>query len=65
MYNEMRATHDVVLEMSGKLDTALTGGRDHETRIRSLERKIWAFAGAATVLGGAAGIAASLIGGHS
>lgn len=64
MYAEMRATHDVVLQMSGKLDTALTGGKDHEARIRSLERKVWGLAGAATVLGAAAGVAASLLGGR-
>lgn len=38
-----------------KLDAALTRGDDHESRIRSLERKVFVAAGAATILGGAVG----------
>lgn len=38
-----------------KLDAALTRGDDHESRIRSLERKVFVAAGAATILGGTLG----------
>jgi hypothetical protein len=45
-----------------KLDTALTRGDDHEVRLRSLERKVFVAAGAATVLGAGLGqIANALI----
>jgi hypothetical protein len=45
-----------VARMEGKLDGVLALGVDHETRIRKLERALWAVAGAAAVTGG--GIAA-------
>lgn len=44
-----------------KLDAALTRGDDHEGRIRGLERKVYIFAGAATILGGALGNVAPAI----
>ncbi|QWY81843.1 membrane protein [Microbacterium phage Honk] len=45
-----------------KLDAVLTRGDDHETRIRSLERKVWLAAGAAAVMGGVVGnVAPSLL----
>lgn len=36
---------------------------DHENRIRSLEKAVWRFAGAATILGGAVGVGFQFIGG--
>lgn len=41
VYREMLATHQTVQQMSGKLDTVLNSNGDHETRIRSLERRFW------------------------
>lgn len=51
LYDELRAVHDEVKSIGEKVaDIA-----DHETRIRSLERKVWAALGGGAVLGGAAG----------
>jgi hypothetical protein len=44
-----------------KLDQVLTRGDDHEARIRSLERKVWGAAGAATVGGALLGHVVSLL----
>ncbi len=44
-----------------KLDSVLTRGDDHETRIRALERKVWLVAGGAAVLGGILGNFAPLL----
>ncbi|GEB46951.1 hypothetical protein MTE01_28960 [Microbacterium testaceum] len=44
-----------------KLDTVLTRGDDHETRIRSLERKVWTAAGAAAVAGAGLGQIVSVL----
>ncbi|UVK59039.1 tail needle protein [Microbacterium phage Cen1621] len=38
-----------------KLDAVLTRGDDHESRIRSLERKVWLAAGFAAAAGGLLG----------
>ena len=56
MYAEMRATHDVVLQMSGKLDTALTGGKDHEERVRTLEKTVGRLSTTLKVAWGAIGV---------
>lgn len=48
LYDEVRATHDEVKAM--RVEVAKIN--DHETRLRSLERKVWGAAGAAAVLGG-------------
>lgn len=48
-----------------KLDRALSDGTDHETRIRKLERALWAATGAAAFAGGGIGAFVSkLIGGQ-
>jgi hypothetical protein len=44
-----------------KLDTSLTRGEDHESRIRGLERKVFVAAGAATVLGASLGQLANVL----
>lgn len=70
MYREMLATHQAVRDVAGKLDSALgdTARRldgvdkdlgDHETRIRGLERRMWAAAGAAAVVSGTGAAALS------
>jgi len=45
-----------VARMEGKLDGVLALGVDHETRIRKLERTLWAVGGAGAAAGG--GVAA-------
>lgn len=57
---------ELLIRMDGRLGTAIAtlsqsnsglsaGQRDHETRIRGLEKKVWLVAGAAAVLGGLGG----------
>ena len=43
-----------LVRIETKLDIAITNSADHESRIRSLERKLWMVAGAAAV--GGAGV---------
>jgi hypothetical protein len=50
VYKETLATHQAVQVMSGKLDTILNSQGDHETRIRSLERRLWIGLGVAITL---------------
>lgn len=61
-FAELRATHDEVKTLSQKMEgltnqvgTRLVGleqsASDHENRLRSLEKKVWGYAGAATILG--------------
>jgi hypothetical protein len=57
MYAEIKATHDAVTLMRSELRLIT----DHETRIRSLERRMWIAAGAATILGGGLSEAARAI----
>lgn len=59
---------DMLSRIDGKLDLyslgmnqASTSLDDHESRIRSMERTIWRSAGAAAMIGAAAGILASLV----
>ncbi|MGI8308131.1 hypothetical protein [Saccharopolyspora hattusasensis] len=51
MYGEMQAMHGEVREMRTELRAGLATVSDHETRLRTLERKVWAAAGASGVLG--------------
>lgn len=44
-----------------KLSTHDKRIEDHETRLRAVERRVWAALGAAAVLGGSAGAVASLL----
>ncbi|MEV0698223.1 hypothetical protein AB0I53_09925 [Saccharopolyspora sp. NPDC050389] len=51
MYGEMQAMHGEVREMRTELRAGLATVSDHETRLRTLERKVWAAAGASGILG--------------
>lgn len=62
MYAEMRATHTAVQQIASKLDGVPATLADHESRLRAVEKAVWRAAGAATVLGAAAGAAVSLLG---
>lgn len=42
-------------EIGTKLDVAIDKGKDHEDRIRAIERRIWLATGAAAAIGGVAG----------
>jgi hypothetical protein len=55
MYAEMRATHTAVQKIDAKIDGVPQQLADHETRLRAVEKAVWWTAGAAAVLGGAAG----------
>jgi hypothetical protein len=55
MYKEMQATHTAVQQLAAKLDRLPGEVADHEARLRAVERAVWWAAGAAAVLGGAAG----------
>ena len=57
LWDEIRATHDEVKSIRVKVDAI----GDHETRIRSLERKVWMALGGGTALGGLAGVIAQAI----
>lgn len=72
MYAEQRATHDAVVSLSGEVKSLSHNVRqqqlvdarnvaDHETRIRSLERKIWTLAGASAISGATIGSVAAAI----
>lgn len=54
--SELHAIALSVARMETKLDNVLASSADHETRIRKLERALWAVGGAGAVSGG--GIAA-------
>ena len=54
----------ILARVEAKLDRLVDDKRDHEDRIRALERKVWAAAGAATAAGGAIGVLGqSILGG--
>lgn len=55
MYREVQATHSAVQDLAAKLDSVPGRVADHEARLRAVERAVWWAAGAAAVLGGAAG----------
>lgn len=53
LYDEVRAVHDEVKGVRNEVKNAVGPTlMDHESRLRALERKVWAAAGAAAVLGG-------------
>ena len=61
-------TRDMLIRIDGKLDifaiginTAASTIEDHEERIRQMEKTIWRSAGAAAIIGAAAGILTSFI----
>lgn len=47
-----REVYEAVTELGRKLDPVPTALADHETRLRSLERKVWGAAGIAAILAG-------------
>lgn len=54
----LREVYDLVVEVKDSVAVVPAHGKtldDHETRIRSLERKVWLAAGAAAVIGGTVG----------
>lgn len=54
MYHEQRATHDEVKGLGQKLDTltdnVVSSVADHEARLRTLERRMWMYAGGILVI---------------
>jgi hypothetical protein len=52
----LRETREDVAYIKAKIEVV----PDHESRIRALEKKVWGFAGVATVLSAVAGILISL-----
>lgn len=65
VYKETLATHQAVQAMSGKLDQALNTTNDHETRLRSLERRFWIGLGVGiSISAGASGLIAQAIAHH-
>jgi hypothetical protein len=44
-------THDRLARIETKIDTLITDRKDHEKRIRSVERNVWWVSGAAAVVG--------------
>lgn len=54
LYLELREMHAAITRVESTLKDSANRIEDHETRIRSLERRTWLFAGAAAVIGGSA-----------
>jgi hypothetical protein len=51
MYEEIRSTHQIAQEIKAGLNPIAQQVADHETRLRSVERRMWLAAGAAAVAG--------------
>lgn len=49
----LREVYDVVLALKTELASVPNITQDHEVRIRDLERKVWSYAGLATIFGAA------------
>lgn len=47
----LREVYDAVQSLKAELSSLPKIAEDHEDRIRELERRVWSFAGLATVLG--------------
>lgn len=47
----LREVYDAVQSLKAELSQLPKIAEDHEDRLRDLERKVWSFAGLATVLG--------------
>lgn len=65
---ESALTREMLTKIDGKLDVFSVGVKsaettieDHEERIRQMEKTIWRSAGAAAIIGAAAGILTSFI----
>lgn len=61
VYSVVQETHEAVVEMRGVVTTQGQRGEDHETRLRAVERRVWALPSIATLLAGIA-VAASVAG---
>jgi len=58
-----KSDHDLLVEMNVKLDQALATDKDHEDRIRGLERWRWLLTGGAALAGtGGGALLAKLVG---
>lgn len=60
VYNEVTGTRREVTALAEAVKIALTMGTDHETRIRTLERRMYVAMGMGTIASAAAGYALSL-----
>jgi hypothetical protein len=64
MYAEIRATHDTVTRIELGLQSIPAEMKDHETRLRALERWTWRATGIATAVAAIVGAAAGLLSGR-
>lgn len=55
IYDQVLATKDLAAKLVDKVEAIEQRDGDHEIRIRSLERKVWAALGGGATLGGVAG----------
>lgn len=55
IYDQVIATKELAAKLVDKVEAIEKRDGDHETRIRSLERKVWIALGGGSALGGAAG----------
>ncbi len=46
----LREVYDLVLELKTEMSPTPTMLRDHEDRIRDLERKVWSFSGVSAII---------------
>jgi hypothetical protein len=60
VYNEVTGTRREVTALAEAVKSSLAIGADHETRIRTLERRMWMAIGMGTVASGVAGYALTL-----
>lgn len=61
VYAAVQETHEVVVQMRGDVSAQAKQGEDHETRLRAVERRVWALPSIATVLA-VAGLGISIVG---
>lgn len=61
VYAAVQETHEVVVQMRGDVSAQAKQGEDHETRLRAVERRVWALPSIATVVA-VAGAILSVIG---
>lgn len=61
VYAVVQDTHEAVVQLRGVVTAQGERGNDHETRIRAVERRVWALPSIATVLA-VAGLGLSVLG---
>jgi hypothetical protein len=61
VWNEVRATRDAVMDLSHRMNDIPEKIRDQESRLREVERRMWAAMGVVGFLAVAASIAVSLL----